>query len=111
MTSKYEQKDCELIAHLLRRASFGAGKEAIEICAENGYSKTVQELLYPSNTNSMPLDLIRRHHPEQSAGFESAGTACNWLYNIVTTNDPLTEKIVLSSSLNISFIAQYYCIH
>ena len=56
MTSKYEQKDCELIAHLLRRASFGAGKEAIEICAENGYSKNVQELLYPSKTKSIRIN-------------------------------------------------------
>ena len=94
MVSNYE-KNYELIGHLLRRASFGANKKEIEIYAQKGYSKTVEELLYPSNTNSMPLDLIRRHHPEQSAGFESAGTACNWLYNMGTTSDPLTEKIIL----------------
>ena len=43
----------------------------------------------------MADDLIRRYHPDQSAGFESGGAGSSWLYRLVSTNDPLREKMTL----------------
>ena len=34
-----------LMAHLMRRAGFGAGREELERCLERGYESTVEELL------------------------------------------------------------------
>ena len=40
-------QDIALMAHLLRRAGFGASRDEIEAKAEEGYDKVVQELLNP----------------------------------------------------------------
>ena len=37
----------ELIAHLMRRAGFGANREELEAFAARGYEATVEELLNP----------------------------------------------------------------
>ncbi len=38
-------ENIELIAHLMRRAGFGAGRDEIEQRAAKGYEATVEELL------------------------------------------------------------------
>ena len=58
--------DTALMAHLLRRAGFGANRDELERYLEQGYEATVEELLEPADANNMPDDLIRRYHVEQS---------------------------------------------
>ena len=41
------QRDIELMAHLMRRAAFGASRTEIEALLEQGYENTVEELLNP----------------------------------------------------------------
>lgn len=88
-------EDIKLIAHLMRRAGFGASRQELDGYAEKGYQATVDELLDFDQPTSMPDDLIRRYHPDQSAGFESGGAGSSWLYRLVSTNDPLREKMTL----------------
>ena len=41
------QEDIALMAHLMRRAGFGAGRDELEARAAKGYEATVEELLHP----------------------------------------------------------------
>ena len=43
----------------------------------------------------MSEDLIRRYHYDHSAMFESTGSGASLLYRLISTNDPLREKMGL----------------
>ena len=85
----------ELIAHLIRRAGFGTTKFEIESLASVQYEKVVETLLSPPDTNSLPNDLIRRYHVDQSEMRLINSAAGNWIYKMVTTKAPLLEKMSL----------------
>ncbi len=87
--------DTALMAHLLRRAGFGATRDELERYLEQGYAATVEELLEPTDPNNMPDDLIRRYHVEQSELRDLAGSAAYWMYRMISTQAPLEEKIAL----------------
>ena len=87
--------DIGLMSHLMRRASFGAGRDELERCMEQGYEATVERLLDTGNASSMPDDLIRRYHVEQSELRDLAGSAAYWMYRMITTDQPLEEKMAL----------------
>ena len=57
--------EIELIAHLMRRAGFGATRTEIEAYAAQGYDATVEALLHPTNPQWMGDYMIRRFHHEQ----------------------------------------------
>src|SRR5262247_560703 len=54
-----------LMAHLMRRAGFGATRDELEAYVAKGYETVVEELLYPSDPQAMPEDIIRRYHVDQ----------------------------------------------
>ena len=87
--------DIELIAHLMRRAGFGANREQIEAYSDAGYQDTVDFLLNPSKEERMDDHLIRRFHPELSGMMGPNAPGQNWLYRMATTSAPLQEKITL----------------
>jgi len=58
--------DLRLMAHLMRRAGFGATRAELEQCLSRGYEATVEELLHPTQRRSMGDDLVRRYHVDQS---------------------------------------------
>ena len=84
-----------LMAHLMRRAGFGATRDELERCLEQGYEATVEELLDTANSNHMPDDIIRRYHAEQSELRDLAGSAAYWMYRMISTESPLEEKMAL----------------
>ncbi len=88
-------KDMQLISHLMRRAGFGVGLPELESLAQNGYNETVNRLLKPTNVQEMTDDLIRRYHHEQSGMMGQNNPGAYWLYKMITTTDPLTEKMAL----------------
>lgn len=88
-------KDIELMAHLLRRAGFGATRSELEAHVAKGYEATVEALLNPSEPNNMPDDIIRRYHVDIHESRFGPSAAANWLYRMVTTRCPLEEKIAL----------------
>ena len=87
--------DVELIAHLMRRAGFGATRDQLDAYAAKGYQATVEELLDPVEERRMADRLIRRFHPELSAMMGNYGSGDNWLYRMATTSAPLQEKMTL----------------
>ncbi|MCH9018697.1 MAG: hypothetical protein IIB89_13170, partial [Chloroflexi bacterium] len=59
------ENDVALMAHLMRRAGFGAQYHEIEARAAKGYEETVEELLHPEDhSNGMDLDLAERYFIE-----------------------------------------------
>jgi hypothetical protein len=88
-------KDVQLLAHLMRRAGFGATREELDVMAVQGYEATVERLLDTSNPSRMSDHLIRRYHPEQSGMIGPFGPGETWLYRMTTTDAPLLEKMPL----------------
>ena len=87
--------EIRLIAHLMRRAGFGANREQIGIHANAGYQNTVEALLNPGEEDRMDDHLIRRFHPELSGMMGPNAPGQNWLYRMATTSAPLREKMAL----------------
>jgi uncharacterized protein (DUF1800 family) len=87
--------DTSLMAHLLRRAGFGATRDELEKYLALGYEGAVEVLLNPSEPNNMPDDLIRRYHVDQSELRDIAGSAAYWMYRMISTSCPLEEKTAL----------------
>jgi len=87
--------DVELIAHLMRRAGFGATRNQLDSYAAKGYEATVEEFLNPVGEQRMGDDLIRRFHPELSGMLAPNASGENWLYRMATTSTPLREKMAL----------------
>ena len=84
-----------LIAHLMRRAGFGAAREELEARAAKGYEATVDELLHPENQLPVDEELLYRFFP----GYEAAGALpmnqADWIYRMINTQRPLEEKLAL----------------
>ncbi|MQG50174.1 MAG: DUF1800 domain-containing protein [SAR202 cluster bacterium] len=87
--------DTALMAHLLRRAGFGASRNELEEYLALGYDGAVEALLNPSDPGNMPDDLIRRYHVEQSELRDLAGSAAYWMYRMISTSCPMEEKTAL----------------
>ena len=87
--------DIGLIAHLMRRAGFGANREQIGMHANAGYQNTVEALLNPGDEYMIDDLLIRRFHPELSGMMGPNAPGQNWLYRMATTSAPLREKMAL----------------
>lgn len=88
-------KNIQLVSHLMRRAGFGVGRPQLELLAQEDYNETVHQLLNPTDVHEMTDDLIRRYHHEQSGMMGQNNPGAYWLYKMITTTDPLTEKMAL----------------
>ncbi len=88
-------QEIALMAHLLRRAGFGATRDELEACVARGYDAVVEDLLYPSDPQNLPDDIIRRTHVEQSELRLLDGAGAYWMYRMITSRCPLEEKIAL----------------
>jgi len=88
-------KEIALMAHLMRRAGFGATFEELEARAAKGYEATVDELLDPEGQPELERDLMMRYQPQwvSQAGLE--GQQEEWTYRMINTKRPLEEKIAL----------------
>ena len=88
-------KDIALMAHLMRRAGFGATYEELETRAAKGYEATVDELLHPEAQPEIERDLMMRYQPQwvSQAGLE--GQQEEWALRMINTKRPLEEKIAL----------------
>ena len=86
-----------LMAHLMRRAGFGADRDELERLADQGYEATVEQLVDP------PASIARADEEELLRYMPSLGTggpvtdqgAGNWLFHLVNTGRPLEEKMAL----------------
>ena len=88
------KSDIAGIAHLMRRAGFGASRAELEEYLVDGYEQAVEKLLISEEDSLVNNALIRRYHPDQSATHDTYGSGPYWLYRLVSTEAPLREKIV-----------------
>ena len=89
------KREVELIAHLMRRAGFGATRDELEQYAASGYDAVVEGLLNPTDVKTIPDELIRRYHHEQSGMMGQQNPGAYWLYKMISTSAPLQEKMTL----------------
>ena len=89
------RQDIELMAHLMRRAGFGATQNEIEACVQRGYEATVERLLNPGDAQWVGDFMVRRFDHEASGMINHPGAARNWIYRMVTSEAPLQEKMTL----------------
>jgi uncharacterized protein (DUF1800 family) len=89
------QTDLSLVAHLLRRAGFGATRDELETYASQSYEETVEELLHAAQAQAMPDDLIRRYHVDMSELRQVDSAGAYWIYRMITSSSPLEEKLAL----------------
>ncbi len=89
-------QDIALMAHLMRRAGFGATRDEIEARAAAGYEATVEDLLNPEAHETVDTyDLLRYHPWAWKPGTIQGMGASEWLYYLLNTQRPLEEKMVL----------------
>ena len=89
-------KDIVLMAHLMRRAGFGATREELEARVDMGYEATVEELLRPEEQEPVDRYDLLRYHPWSWKPGTIQGTGhATWLYHMINTNAPLQEKMAI----------------
>ena len=88
-------KELGLLAHLMRRAGFGATLQELEEYRAQGYEATVDALVHPEDASDWDDDLFRRYQPDLNSVmyFESAQNY--WMYKMINSKRPLEEKIAL----------------
>ena len=91
-----EDQDIALMAHLMRRAGFGAPRNELESRVTKGYEATVEELLHPEDQEPVDLFEYLRYHPSHWKPGTLGGVGqASWVYRMVSTNAPLEEKMTL----------------
>ena len=90
------ENDIALMAHLMRRAGFGAAREELEKRAVKGYEATVEELLHPEEQPPVNRFEMMRYHPwTWRPGTLPGMGAAEWLHDMINTPRPLEEKMAL----------------
>ena len=79
----------DLIAHLLRRAGFGASRDELEQYAGQRYEAVVEDLLHPENFPEIDEDVLDRYLGGSTPNVWTG----KWIYRMVTTKRPLEEKM------------------
>ena len=87
--------DLATMAHLMRRAGFGATRDELEAYVAKGYEATVEDLVHPETQPDVEQDLMERYLPEYGglAGIDSNQQA--WVYRMISSKRPLQEKMTL----------------
>ncbi|MDA1280331.1 MAG: DUF1800 domain-containing protein, partial [Chloroflexi bacterium] len=75
--------------------SFGGTDSELRHFSNLDYEAAVDELLNAVDTTSLPGDLIRRYHIDQSDLRTRGSSGSNWVYKMVTTDAPFVEKVAL----------------
>ena len=85
----------ELMAHLFRRAGFGATRDQLEGALQRGYADTVEDLLHPEAAPALEEDLIYRFYPDMKEARQIDPAQSLWVYRMINTQRPLEEKVTL----------------
>ena len=88
--------DLSLMAHLMRRAGFGATRDELEARLADGYEATVEDLLRPEAHD--PVDVyrfLRYYHFQWKPGTMGGTGQSSWVWRMIQTQTPLQEKMCL----------------
>ena len=89
--------DIALMAHLMRRAGFGATRDELERRVAKGYEVTVEELLDPDGHNIPEIDtaVLYRYIPCMQIVGDPYSLRALLVYRMVNSERPLEEKVAL----------------
>ena len=88
-------EDIALMAHLMRRAGFGASRAELEALAEQGYDETVELLLTPEEQPDIDEYELYRYLPMAETPQSIYHAQVHWLYRMVNGHRHLQEKMSL----------------
>ena len=88
-------QEIALMAHLLRRAGFGASRDEIEAKAAQGYAAVVEELLNPATQPGVEEDLLYRYQPAYNEAAAIETNVQQWVYYMINNPRQLEEKMAL----------------
>ena len=90
-------KNIALMAHLMRRAGFGASRDDLEERVAKGYQATVEELVDPDRFNvpTLDTDIEYRYYPNHEISPSPPDARGNMVYHMINTQRPLEEKMTL----------------
>ena len=88
-------QDIALIAHLMRRAGFGATRGELEQYVAKDYEDLVEDLLHPDRFPDVEEDVLRRYQLELTYQDSLPPWAAHWIYRMINSKAPLQEKIAL----------------
>ena len=88
-------QEIELMAHLMRRAGFGATYEEVERRAADGYEATVEELLSPMEQPDLDKPLLERYFVDWKEMNALEVNQAYLTYRMINTQRPLQEKVTL----------------
>ncbi len=94
-TTVQKKQDVDLMAHLLRRAGFGATPDELDHFLGMSYEDAVEDLIAQQPSADLPHDLIRRYHVDQSDLRNGQAAAAQWVFRMVNTDAVLREKMCL----------------
>ena len=88
-------KETALMAHLMRRAGFGATRDELEKRVAQGYEATVEELVDPESAGipAVDRDLMVRYFPAIEIPSSPGNGKSAVAYYMLTTKRPLEEKM------------------
>ena len=90
-----DNHDIGLMAHLMRRAGFGAPRQELERRAAKGYDATVDELIQASSDPADEHVLLRYQPAALLPGGNPPMGNVHWMFHLVNTQRPLEEKMAL----------------
>ena len=88
-------KGIGLMAHLMRRAGFGAPYEELKTRAAKGYEETVEELLHPEAQPDLDYDTMLRYNVAWRECTNLEDSQSLLVYRLINTRRPLEEKLAL----------------
>lgn len=81
--------DVTLMAHLMRRAGFGATRTELEEYVKKGYETVVEDLVESERCAPIAEDILDRYFGGEG------GYAERWMYRMINSKRPLEEKMAL----------------
>jgi uncharacterized protein (DUF1800 family) len=91
-----DNNELSMLAHLMRRAGFGASREELESRLSLGYEATVEELLNPESGEAVDIyEYLRYHHSQWKPGTMGGLGNSSWVWRMINTKTPLQEKMCL----------------
>ena len=87
--------DVSLVAHLMRRAAFGAPAWKLEQLAEKPYEELVESLVEIGRYERPEEDLLERFYLEFADEERYMATGMRWFYRMINSERPLEEKVTL----------------
>tara|TARA_A100001037_G_scaffold303719_1_gene338467 strand:+ start:1298 stop:2695 length:1398 start_codon:yes stop_codon:yes gene_type:complete len=96
MTVIRNDSEIDLMAHLMRRAGFGASRKELESRIKIGYESTVDELLNPKSDDQVDIYKFLRYYPMWWKPGTMGGLGqAPWVWSMINTTAPLQEKMCL----------------